>query len=228
MIYFYDTTYVLVIIGAVISIIASLNVKSTYKKYSKQHTRSGYTAERVAEMILRGSGITDVSIRRISGDLTDNYSPKDKILNLSDSVYGSSSIAAIGVAAHECGHAIQHARGYAPLSIRSAIVPVVNFGSKLSWPLIVIGLVIPKLDVCLTIGVVLFSLVVIFQFITLPVEFDASGRAISILRDGGFMERDELKGARKVLTAAAMTYVAAMVSAILQLLRLVLLSNRRR
>ncbi len=228
MIYFYDTTYVLVIIGALISIIASINVKSTYKKYSKWHVRSGYTAEQVAGMILKGAGINDVSIRRISGDLTDNYSPKDKILNLSDSVYGSSSIAAIGVAAHECGHAIQHARGYAPLNIRSAIVPVVNFGSKLSWPLIIIGLAVPKLDVCLTIGIVLFSLVVIFQFITLPVEFDASGRAISILRDGGFMERDDLRGAKKVLTAAAMTYVAAMVTAILQLLRLVLLSNRRR
>jgi hypothetical protein len=226
--YFMDATYILVIIGAVICMIASAGVKSAYKKYSKVYSRSGYTAEQVAGMILRNAGITDVTIRRISGDLTDNYSPKDHTLNLSDSVYGSTSVAAIGVAAHECGHAIQHAKGYAPLSIRSAIVPVVNIGSNLSWPIILIGLLIPKLDICLTIGVLLFCLVVIFQIVTLPVEFNASGRALSILRNGGFMYDEELKGAKKVLAAAAMTYVAAMVSSILQLLRLVMIVNRRR
>lgn len=137
-------------------------------------------------------------------------------------------IAAIGVAAHECGHAIQHAEGYAPLGFRSAIVPVVSIGSTLSWPLILIGLLIPRLDVCITLGILLFSLVVVFQFVTLPVEFNASGRAIAILRNGGFMTEEELGGAKRVLTAAALTYVAAMVTAILQLVRLLLLTNRRR
>ena len=154
--------------------------------------------------------------------------PKDHTLNLSQNVYGSRSIAAIGVAAHECGHAIQHAEGYVPLSFRSAIVPVVSIGSTLSWPLILIGLLIPRLDVCITFGIILFSLVVVFQFVTLPVEFNASGRAIAILRNGGFMTEEELGGAKRVLTAAALTYVAAMVTAILQLVRLLLLTNRRR
>ena len=163
-----------------------------------------------------------MAIRPIAGELTDNYNPKDHTLNLSQNVYGSRSIAAIGVAAHECGHAIQHAEGYAPLSFRSAIVPVVSIGSTLSWPLI------PRLDVCITLGILLFSLVVVFQFVTLPVEFNASGRAIAILRNGGFMTEEELGGAKRVLTAAALTYVAAMVTAILQLVRLLLLTNRRR
>lgn len=167
-------------------------------------------------------------IRPIAGELTDNYNPKDHTLNLSQNVYGSRSIAAIGVAAHECGHAIQHAEGYAPLGFRSAIVPVVSIGSTLSWPLILIGLLIPRLDVCITLGILLFSLVVVFQFVTLPVEFNASGRAIAILRNGGFMTEEELGGAKRVLTAAALTYVAAMVTAILQLVRLLLLTNRRR
>ena len=179
-------------------------------------------------MILRNAGITDVAIRPIAGELTDNYNPKDHTLNLSQNVYGSRSIAAIGVAAHECGHAIQHAEGYVPLSFRSAIVPVVSIGSTLSWPLILIGLLIPRLDVCITFGIILFSLVVVFQFVTLPVAPNASGRAIAILRNGGFMTEEELGGAKRVLTAAALTYVAAMVTAILQLVRLLLLTNRRR
>ena len=180
------------------------------------------------ELMTFVAGITDVTIRPIAGELTDNYNPKDHTLNLSQNVYGSRSIAAIGVAAHECGHAIQHAEGYAPLGFRSAIVPVVSIGSTLSWPLILIGLLIPRLDVCITLGILLFSLVVVFQFVTLPVEFNASGRAIAILRNGGFMTEEELGGAKRVLTAAALTYVAAMVTAILQLVRLLLLTNRRR
>ena len=211
-----------------VELIASAQLKSAYKKYEKVSTRSGFTAEQVAAMILRNAGITDVTIRPIAGDLTDNYNPKDHTLNLSQNVYGSRSIAAIGVAAHECGHAIQHAEGYAPLGFRSAIVPVVSIGSTLSWPLIQIGLLIPRLDVCITLGILLFSLVVVFQFVTLPVEFNASGRAIAILRNGGFMTEEELGGAKRVLTAAALTYVAAMVTAILQLVRLLLLTNRRR
>ena len=220
--FYFDPTYILVLIGVVLSLIASAQVKSAYKKYEKVSTRSGFTAEQVAAMILRNAGITDVTIRPIAGELTDNYNPKDHTLNLSQNVYGSRSIAAIGVAAHECGHAIQHAEGYAPLGFRSAIVPVVSIGSTLSWPLILIGLLIPRLDVCITLGILLFSLVVVFQFVTLPVEFNASGRAIAILRNGGFMTEEELGGAKRVLTAAALTYVAAMVTAILQLVRLLL------
>ena len=226
--FYFDPTYILVLIGVVLSLIASAQVKAAYKKYEKVSTRSGFTAEQVAAMILRNAGITDVAIRPIAGELTDNYNPKDHTLNLSQNVYGSRSIAAIGVAAHECGHAIQHAEGYVPLSFRSAIVPVVSIGSTLSWPLILIGLLIPRLDVCITFGIILFSLVVVFQFVTLPVEFNASGRAIAILRNGGFMTEEELGGAKRVLTAAALTYVAAMVTAILQLVRLLLLTNRRR
>lgn len=225
--YYWDPTYIMIIIGAVLCLIASARVKSTFNKYSRVTSRSGYTADQVAAMILRNAGITDVMIRPVSGDLTDNYSPKDKTLNLSDMVYGSRSIAAIGVAAHECGHAIQHAESYAPLSIRSAIIPAANFGSAISWPLIFIGFLIPRLSVCITIGIILFSLVVLLQFVTLPVEFNASGRAVKIL-GSGFLFDDEMKGVKSVLTAAAMTYVAAMTSASLQLIRLVLLSNRRR
>ena len=217
--FYFDPTYLLVLIGVVLCMIASARVKTTYKKYEKVGSRSGYTADQVAYMILRNAGITDVSIHHISGDLTD----------LSDSVYGSRSIAAIGVAAHECGHAIQHANAYAPLTIRSAIIPAANIGSAISWPLILIGLLIPRVDYLITLGIILFSLVVVLQFVTLPVEFNASRRAMAILEGSGYLYPDELKGARSVLTAAAMTYVAAMVSASLQLLRLVLLfGNRRR
>ena len=226
--YYWDPTYFLVLIGVVLSLLASAKVKSAYNKYSKVMARSGITAEQVAAMILRNAGVNDVAIRPIAGELTDNYSPKDHTLNLSQNVYGSSSIAAIGVAAHECGHAIQHAQGYVPLGIRSAIVPVVNFGSTLSWPMIIIGLLIPKLSIFIQIGILMFTLVVIFQMITLPVEFNASGRAITILRDGGFLYEDEIGGAKKVLTAAALTYVAAMITASLQLLRLVMIFGRRR
>lgn len=227
--FYFDPTYILVIIGVVLCMIASAKVKTTYNKYEKVASRSGYTADQVAYMILRNAGITDVSINHISGDLTDNYNPKNHTLNLSDNVYGSRSIAAIGVAAHECGHAIQHAQGYAPLTIRSAIIPAANIGSAISWPLILIGLIIPRVDFCITLGIILFSLVVVLQFVTLPVEFNASRRALGILEGSGYLYEDEMKGARSVLTAAAMTYVAAMVSASLQLLRLVMLfGNRRR
>lgn len=225
--FFFDTTYILVIIGAVLSIIASAGVKSTYSKYGKVYSRTGWRAENVAAMILRGAGITDVRIERIRGDLTDHYSPKEKVLRLSDSVYGSSSVAAIGVAAHECGHAIQYSKGYAPVKIRTAIVPVVSIGSKLAWPVILIGLIFSLPDL-LNLGIILFSLLVVFQFITLPVEFDASRRAIQILGNGAMLYEDELQGAKKVLSAAAMTYVAALVASALQLLRLILLFGRRR
>lgn len=227
---FYDVTYILVIIGALISLIASANVNSTFKRYDKVRNAGRITAEQAAERILHNAGIFDVRIERIKGDLTDHYSPNEKVLRLSDSVYGSTSVAAIGVAAHECGHAIQHKVAYGPLNLRSASVPVANIGSKLSWPIILLGLLLGYPSVA-EIGVILFIFVVLFQLITLPVEFDASHRALKILNQDSMLQGQELAGARKVLTAAALTYVAALFSAILQLIRLILIvqgGNRRR
>lgn len=222
--FFWDPTYILVLIGVVISGLASANVNSTFHSYSRVMNRGGLTAQQAAMMILNRAGIYDVRIERIRGNLTDHYSPNEKVLRLSDSVYNSRSVAAIGVAAHECGHAIQHMVGYAPLSLRSVSVPVANFGSMLSWPLIVIGLLLGQTGLART-GVILFTFVVIFQLITLPVEFDASQRAINILGDSRILAYDELRGAEKVLKAAALTYVAALFASVLQLLRLVLLVN---
>ncbi|MDD6825730.1 MAG: zinc metallopeptidase [Oscillospiraceae bacterium] len=223
---FYDPTYIFVIIGALISMIASINVKLTFNKYSHVVNSRGVRAHEVAETILHSSGIYDVKIEKVEGNLTDHYSPTDKILRLSTRVYNSESVAAIGVAAHECGHAIQHNTGYAPLRLRSLAVPVVNIGSRLSWPLIIIGLVLGSLGLAKT-GVILFFLVVLFQLITLPIEFNASRRALSILNNQTLLVDDELTGARKVLIAAALTYVAALFSSILQMLRLLVLVNNR-
>ncbi len=224
---FWDYTYILVLIGAAICAVASWNVSSTYKKYSGFSNGRGMTAQDAAEYILRSAGIYDVRIERIGGELTDHYSPGEKVLRLSDSVYGGTSVAAIGVAAHECGHAIQHQVGYAPLKLRSLSVPIANIGSKLSWPVILVGLIFGMTGLAKA-GVVLFAFVVFFQLITLPVELDASRRAMKVLDQGGLLAGDELKGARKVLTAAALTYVAALFSSILQLLRLYLLANGNR
>lgn len=227
MYFLWDSTYILVIIGAVISGVASLGVNSTFRKYSRYTNARGITAQQCAQEILRRSGINDVRIERTRGNLTDHYSPGDKVLRLSESVYGSTSVAALGVAAHECGHAIQHQVGYAPLKLRSLSVPMANIGSYLSWPIVIIGLIIGSLGLA-RIGVVLFTLVVLFQLITLPVEFNASRRAIAILSDSGMLGAEETAGAKKVLFAAAMTYVAALFTAILQLLRLVLLTRNKR
>ena len=228
---YFDPTYILVIAGAIICLLASAKVKSTYAKFSKVQSMSGYTGASAAEAILRRAGIYDVCIQRVSGNLTDHYDPRNKTLNLSDSVYGSSSVAAIGVAAHECGHAIQHATHYAPLSIRSAIVPVVNLGTNVAWLFIIAGLFITSStgNILLMIGVLAFSLGVLFQLVTLPVEFNASNRALRILEESGILRNDENYGARKVLSAAALTYVAGAVSSILQLLRILLIigGNRR-
>ena len=221
---YWDPTYILVIIGGIISAIASLNVNQTYKKFSKVPNGKGLLAEDVAALILHKAGIFDVRIERIRGSLTDHYSPNEKVLRLSDSVYGSTSVAAIGVAAHECGHAIQHYQGYLPLKLRSASVPIANIGSKLSWPLILIGLMFDWTDLA-QVGVYLFTFVVLFQLITLPVEFDASNRALRVLEEKKLLIGGELKGATKVLRAAALTYVAALFSSILQLLRLILLTR---
>ena len=227
--YYFDPTIVLVLIGALISGIASLNVQRTFKKYSRVRNYRGLTSNQVAEQILHSAGIYDVRIERIRGNLTDHYSPNEKVLRLSDSVYGKTSVAAIGVAAHECGHAIQHQEGYAPLKLRSASVPLANIGSWISWPIILIGLLIGYTPLAQA-GVFLFTFVVAFQLITLPVEFDASSRALRILENDHILEGEEHTGATKVLGAAALTYVAALFATILQLLRLVLLVNggRRR
>ncbi len=225
--YMYDPTYILIIIAALLSLAASARVKSTFSRYSRVTGRRGITAQDAAIEILHRAGIYDVKVERIKGNMTDNYNPSTKILSLSDSVYGSTSVAAIGVAAHECGHAIQDEQEYLPMRIRTAIVPGVNIGSKLSWPLILAGLFF-GLDPLLTIGIVLFCAVVVFQLITLPVELNASGRALSIIDNSGLLSDDELKGARRVLRAAAMTYFAAAAGSVLSLLRLLLLSNRRR
>lgn len=223
---FWDPTYILVLIGVAICAIASFNVKNTFNKYSRYRSSRGVTAQDVAAKILHNAGIYDVRIELISGNLTDHYSPKEKVLRLSESVYNSTSIAAIGVAAHECGHAIQHQVGYFPLKLRALSVPIANIGSIFYWPLIVIGLILGATGLA-KIGVLLFSFVVAFQLITLPVEFNASKRALSILSETGALAGEELTGAKKVLNSAALTYVAALFSSILQLLRLILLTQRR-
>ena len=217
--YGFDWTYILLIIGMLLSLAASTRLKSTFSYYRKIRSASGLTGAETAERILRAAGITDVHVRAISGSLTDHYDPRTKTVSLSEDIYG--------VAAHECGHAIQHAIGYAPLEFRSAIVPVANFGSTLSWPLFLIGL-FSGIRPLVTAGIVLFSLAVLFQLVTLPVEINASSRALKMLQSTGILGSDETKGARKVLTAAAMTYVAALAASILQLLRLLILAGGRR
>lgn len=226
--FMFDYTYILAIIAVVISLIASAGVKATFNKYSKRIAQSGLTGRDVATRILNGAGIYDVSVNHIAGNLTDNFNPTNKTLNLSDSVYASNSIAAIGVAAHESGHAIQHDKGYVPIKIRGAIVPVVNFGSRLSFPVILLGCLMNYNEIIISIGILLFSFGLIFSLITLPVEFNASRRAISILEQDGILYDEELKGARKVLFAAAMTYVASAIGMALQLLRLFLMFRGRR
>jgi len=224
--FYLDWTYILVIIGAVISLIASGLVKSTFNKYSKVACPRRMTGAQVADMMLRDAGINDVTVMQVSGNLTDHYSSKDRALRLSESVYGSTSVAAIGVAAHECGHAIQDKEGYGPLKLRTLSVPLANIGSWISFPLIVIGLIFDWIGLA-KVGIIFFVFVVLFQLITLPVEFDASRRAMRILQDRGILADTELSGAGKVLRAAAMTYVAALISSVLQLLRLILLVRRR-
>lgn len=226
----YDSTYILVLIGVAICLLASSRVNSVFRRYSSVRSRSGLTGKEAAEKILRANGIYDVTVRHIPGNLTDHYDPRNKTLGLSDSTYGSASVAAIGVAAHECGHAVQHATGYAPLKFRGALVPVANFGSALAWPLILIGLVINSNTALLFIdlGILLFSAAVLFQIVTLPVEFNASNRAVKVLEKSGMLYPEEIRQTKAVLGAAALTYVASAASAILQLLRLILIGGRRR
>jgi len=223
----YDSTIILVIIAMFISIAAQFKVKSTFAKYSRVSARRGVTADRVARMLLDRFGLTSVPVQRVGGQLTDHYDPRDRSLSLSDSVYGNSSIAAIGVAAHEVGHAIQHNTGYAPLGIRNTIVPVVNFGSTLAIPIFFIGFLF-RGPVLMDIGILLFLGVVVFHLITLPVEFNASSRAIAILGQTGALEGQELNGATRVLNAAAWTYIAATVVAVMHLMRLIILRGNSR
>ena len=228
MFYGFDRTYLLVLVAAIFSIWASARVNSTYQKYAKVRSMQGLTGAEAAQRILYYAGLTNIRVERVSGNLTDHYDPKSKVLRLSDSTYGSASVAAIGVAAHECGHAIQDQEGYVPLRLRSTLVPAANFGSKLGIPIIILGVLLGSNYLLIQIGIWVFSLAVLFQLVTLPVEFNASNRAVRILDSRGILGQEELGMCKKVLSAAAMTYVAAAASSILQLLRLVLLYGRRR
>jgi len=226
--YYMDWTYILVLIGAVLCMAASAKVNSTYSRYARVRSMSGMTGAEAAQRILNQSGIYDVRIEHIRGSLTDHYDPSAKVLRLSDSVYASNSVAAVGVAAHECGHAVQHQKGYAPLKIRSTLVPVANIGSRLGLPLIILGVIFGGTGSLLAqIGIWVFSAAVLFQIVTLPVEFNASNRAMRMLAQYGILGQQEVGHVRKVLGAAALTYVAAAASSILQLLRLVLLFGNR-
>lgn len=224
-----DPTMILVLIGVILSLWAQSRVTSTFNKYSKVRSRTGMTGAEAAKRLLNAQGIYDVMVRPVSGSLTDHYDPRTRTVNLSESVYHATSVAAIGVAAHECGHAMQHNEGYAPLRFRSALVPVANFGSRISWPLILIGVIVGGLGSPLVqVGILMFTLAVLFQLVTLPVEFNASSRAVRLLDSQGILSGDEVSGTRKVLSAAALTYVAAAASSILQLLRLIILYGGRR
>ena len=222
---YWDPTYVLVLLGVVLSLLASSKVKSTFAKYSSVPSARGMTGAQVAQRILDYAGIRDVSVVPISGQLTDHYDPRTRQVSLSEPVYAKTSVSAIAVAAHECGHVIQHANHYAPLSIRTALVPIANFGSGASWFVILAGLFFGLSDL-VSIGILLFSLAVLFQIITLPVEFNASSRALRILQETGILGESEGHAAGRVLRAAALTYVAAAAASILQLLRLILLFGR--
>ncbi len=221
--------YFLLILAMILSLYAQSNISNTYNKYSRIANRRGYTGAQVATQMLQNSGIYDVRVERVAGNLTDHYDPRTKTLRLSQSVYDSTSVAALGVAAHETGHAIQHDVGYAPLSLRSIFVPVANLGSKLSLPLIFIGMFFTSSsgNMMIDLGIIFFALSVAFTLITLPVEFNASSRAITLLVDQNFLDESEVGGAKKVLQAAALTYVAAAIAAVAQLLRLIAIFGRR-
>ena len=223
-----DPTIFLVLIGVLLSLWAQNRVNSTFARYSRVRSFSGMTGAEAARRLLNAQGIYDVTVQPVSGKLTDHYDPRTKVVKLSDSVYNATSVAAIGVAAHECGHAMQHNEGYGPLRFRSALVPVANFGSQLSWPMILLGILFGGLGSPLVqVGILMFSLAVLFQLVTLPVEFNASRRAVRLLDSQGILSGEEVDGTRKVLKAAALTYVAAAAGSILQLLRLVILFGGR-
>ncbi len=226
--YGFDVYYLILILPAfIISLFAQIKVSSTFRTFSKTANMSGLTGAKAAEKVLSSHGVTNVKIERVSGNLTDHFDPRTNVIRLSDSVYDSTSVAAVGVAAHEAGHAVQYAQSYLPIKLRNTILPVVNFGSKFSFIAILLGILFAN-DLLIYVGIALFSFATLFQILTLPVEFNASKRAMETIRDQALLSHDEAKGARKVLTAAAMTYVAAVVMSVAQLLRLLLLSRRRR
>ena len=227
MFFFYDYYYIILVIPAIIiSMYAQFKVQSTYKKYSEVMSKKGLTAHDVTRKILDLSGLTNVKIEHIAGKLSDHYDPRTNVIRLSDSVYSDTSVASLGVAAHEAGHAIQHAIGYFPIKLRNTVLPVANIGSRLSVPLIILGIIL-SFEPLISFGILLFSFVLLFQVITLPVEFNASRRALSILNDTNMLDESELIGSKKVLSAAAMTYVAAALVSATQLLRLLLISRNR-
>ena len=232
--YGFDWTYVYLVLPCLLlSLWASAHVNSTFKKYSAQHSRRGITGADAAARVLSANGVRGVRIEHISGDLNDHYDPRTNVIRLSDNVYGSTSTAAIGVACHEAGHAVQYAQGYAPIKLRAAVIPLTNFGSRLAMPLILIGLLFSSLgrlsNFFIYLGIACFGLSLVFQLVTLPVEFNASRRALDAISQTGILSEDEQVGARKTLTAAALTYVAATAAALAQLLRLlVLFGNRNR
>ncbi|WP_102409994.1 zinc metallopeptidase [Beduinella massiliensis] len=225
--FFYDWTMIIVLPALLLALYAQSKVSSTFNRYSKVYARSGLTAAQAADAIMRQNGITDVRIERVRGNLTDHYDPRARILRLSDGVYDSTSIAALGVAAHEAGHAVQHAQGYMPLEIRNVFAPVASIGSNAAIPLFILGLLF-SWEPLVTVGLVCFSFAVVFSLITLPVEFNASSRAVASLSGYGYLSQEETDGAQKVLNAAALTYVASALTAILQLARLFILSGRSR
>ena len=225
--FYWDWTMILVIPGLLLGLWAQMRVSSAFKKYSAVHARNGMSAEEVARSMLNRADCGDVSVRSVSGNLTDHYDPRNNTLRLSDGVYGSTSVAAIGVAAHECGHAMQQHEGYAPLKLRSALVPVVNLASNLYFPIFLLGLLF-SWEPLLYVGIACFALTLVFSLVTLPVEFNASGRALRVLEQQGYLSGEEMDGARAVLNAAAMTYVAAAISSLLQLVRLLIIARDRR
>ena len=225
--FFYDSYYLILVIPAIlISLFAQMKVTSTYKKYSQVMSKNAKTSTEITRAILDMNGLQNVGIESVSGSLSDHYDPRSNVIRLSDSVRADVSVASIGVAAHEAGHAIQHAIGYKPIKVRNAILPVANIGSRLSVPLILLGIIL-SFEPLVTIGILAFSAVLLFQLVTLPVEFDASRRAINTLSQNKILYDDELKGAKKVLSAAAMTYVAAVLVSLMQLLRLILINRKR-
>jgi Zn-dependent membrane protease YugP len=226
--YYMDPTYILVLIGAILCIAASGRLNSTYNKYEKIRSKSGMTGAEAAARILSYSGIHDVRIERVSGNLTDHYDPKNKVLRLSDRTYGSTSIAALGVAAHECGHAVQHQEEYIPIRFRNALAPIANISSTLSIPLILLGVILGMYSSLVQVGIWVFAIAILFQIVTLPVEYNASSRALVMLQDYGITGGEETASCKKVLSAAALTYVAGVAASLLQLLRLLLLFGNRR
>ncbi|MBP3655657.1 MAG: zinc metallopeptidase [Clostridia bacterium] len=224
--YYYDPTYILVVLGALVALFAQMKVSSAYSRWSQVASRTGMTGAQIARQILDANGCSGVRVERVQGKLTDHYDPEGGVLRLSSEVYGSSSIAALGVAAHEAGHAIQDAQDYAPMRIRASLVPVANIGSKAAVPLFMLGLLV-SWEPLLKIGILCFVFAVLFYVVTLPVELNASGRAVAVL-SSGYLAEDEIRGVKAMLSAAALTYVAAALQAVLQLVRLVLIANSRR